>query len=290
MSKIFNIAGSRFGRLVAVEPTGEVRYSEVVWRCLCDCGNETHVVRGSLTSGNTKSCGCLNRNNIAGKRFGRLIAIEPTKDRKSGHVVWRCLCDCGNIANVSLGKLTSGHTKSCGCLRVPSGNITGKRFGRLIAVKPTEKRHNSEIVWHCLCDCGNTAYIMRSDLTSGNTKSCGCLRREMMATRVGPLSYNWDPNLTEAEREHTRDYPEYKKWREAVYERDNYTCQYCDDSSNGNLNAHHIQDYSNNPDLRTTLSNGITLCKKHHRDFHHQYGTKNNTREQLDEWMNNKPH
>ena len=61
-------------------------------------------------------------------------------------------------------------------------DITGKRFGRLIVIqKAVNKKHNSKNTatrWICKCDCGNTKIINSYSLRNGNTKSCGCLRRE----------------------------------------------------------------------------------------------------------------
>ena len=54
---------------------------------------------------------------ITGKRFGMLVAIEPTKERISKHIVWKCKCDCGNICYVTSNNLLNGHKKSCNCLR-----------------------------------------------------------------------------------------------------------------------------------------------------------------------------
>ena len=54
---------------------------------------------------------------------------------------------------------------------------------------------------------------------------------------------------------------EYKAWRQAVYERDNYTCQMCGKSSNGDIQAHHIYPWTSHPELRFDTSNGITLCE-----------------------------
>ena len=56
---------------------------------------------------------------ISGKRFGRLVAIEPTKKRVHGNgcIVWRCQCDCGNIHYVNGNALRSGHIQGCGCGR-----------------------------------------------------------------------------------------------------------------------------------------------------------------------------
>lgn len=100
----------------------------------------------------------------------------------------------------------------------------------------------------------------------------------------GENNYNWNPNLTEEDRKNNRNYPEYLDWRYQVFERDNFTCQKCDQVGS-NLNAHHIESFNNNKELRTEISNGITLCKEHHDDFHHIYGRGNNTKHQLEEFL-----
>lgn len=56
--------------------------------------------------------------NIAGEKFGRLLAIKPTVKRDGwGKVKWECLCDCGNTFFVESAKLVIGNTMSCGCIR-----------------------------------------------------------------------------------------------------------------------------------------------------------------------------
>ena len=59
-------------------------------------------------------------------------------------------------------------------------SIENKRFGKLIALYPTDKRSGNSVKWHCKCDCGNEKDIARSSLVSGLTKSCGCLHKEKM--------------------------------------------------------------------------------------------------------------
>jgi len=61
-------------------------------------------------------------------------------------------------------------------------DLTGMRFGRLLAIRPTDERHLQCIVWECDCDCGNTCYINSGKLNSGHTRSCGCLREDNYKT------------------------------------------------------------------------------------------------------------
>lgn len=53
-------------------------------------------------------------------------------------------------------------------------DLTNQRFGKLVVLYPTEKRDNRSIVWHCQCDCGNTADVSSKNLTYGASQSCGC--------------------------------------------------------------------------------------------------------------------
>lgn len=54
-------------------------------------------------------------------------------------------------------------------------DITGKRFGKLTAIRKSDKRlYNKYIAWECLCDCGNITYASVSQLNSGHKTSCGC--------------------------------------------------------------------------------------------------------------------
>lgn len=63
MSRI-NILNQKYGRLTVVEECGRNKHQQVLWRCQCDCGNETFVTTGDLRSGHTKSCGCYNLDKI----------------------------------------------------------------------------------------------------------------------------------------------------------------------------------------------------------------------------------
>ena len=124
---------------------------------------------------------------LSGLRFGRLVAVKATEQRKNACVVWECICDCGNTTYTSSNHLIQGNTQSCGCLHkesvanINTKDLTGMRFGRLTVVKATKERKYEHIIWECICDCGNTTYVMGANLVRGSTNSCGCLRRERTA-------------------------------------------------------------------------------------------------------------
>ena len=58
----------------------------------------------------------------------------------------------------------------------------GQHFGRLIVICEDESAKNGEAKWKCQCDCGNITSVLGSNLRNGNTKSCGCFRKECMET------------------------------------------------------------------------------------------------------------
>jgi hypothetical protein len=57
--KLVDRTGQVFEKLTVVEQAGRDKLKKVLWRCKCECGNETVVVSGSLVTGNTTSCGCV---------------------------------------------------------------------------------------------------------------------------------------------------------------------------------------------------------------------------------------
>jgi hypothetical protein len=148
-----NILGQYFGRLVALVSTDQRRHGSVVWQCRCDCGAQFLVRCDALRSGNTRSCGCLRREmnserltrNLAGRRFGRLVAFALADKRHSGGVIWQCRCDCGAMSCVLAGSLVSGHTRSCGCFARETSSqlliLAGRRLGRLGG--KTNKKHGA---------------------------------------------------------------------------------------------------------------------------------------------------
>lgn len=61
-------------------------------------------------------------------------------------------------------------------------DLTGKRYGRLTVVKRVYKDEKKNSYWLCKCDCGNETIVIAANLKSGQSKSCGCLRKEVSTT------------------------------------------------------------------------------------------------------------
>lgn len=80
----------------------------------------------------------------------------------------------------------------------------------------------------------------------------------------------------------------YRNWRKQVFERDNYTCNCCGYSKGRILEAHHLDGWNVNIDARYEVSNGVTLCKKCHVEFHNTYRYGKNTKDQYLEFLNMK--
>jgi hypothetical protein len=62
-------------------------------------------------------------------------------------------------------------------------DLSGQRFGRLIAIKSVTGDHNTSRKWICRCDCGNEVTVKTACLRRSHTKSCGCLHKDVVVIR-----------------------------------------------------------------------------------------------------------
>lgn len=112
-------------------------------------------------------------------------------------------------------------------------------------------------------------------------KKCGCNKNTVRAKlirygipirsaeesktfRGGHLSSRWRGGVT-PENKKIRFSKEYKSWREAVFQRDDWTCVFCGQRG-GNIQADHIKQFALFPEERLNVDNGRTLCVRCHRD------------------------
>lgn len=134
---------------------------------------------------------------IVGQKFNKWTVLEKDlAKRKDAHTYWICQCECGNIKSVRSTSLRSNKSTSCGCekgfLYTSTGSnkqidITNQKFGLLTAVMPTDKRSGNHVVWHCLCECGNTIDVDGHSLRAGLTHSCGCLHISVGELKIASL-------------------------------------------------------------------------------------------------------
>jgi hypothetical protein len=81
-------------------------------------------------------------------------------------------------------------------------NISGVRFGSLIANSDIGPDKRKQRIWSCTCDCGNVIHVAAGVLRNGNTKSCGCLKAELAKQRFTKHGAKVDRKPT----------PEYVSW------------------------------------------------------------------------------
>lgn len=166
----------------------------------------------------------------------------------------------------------------------------GKFCSKECSYKGKAKPKNKHVELLCK-NCNKVFSVKKYREHTAIACSNECRRVLWAKTYVGELSPGWKGGLSDSRTLDKRT-KEYKEWRLEVYARDNYSCQKCKNSKGNNLHAHHIINYSSNKELRYSIDNGITLCNDCHNpavkgSFHNIYGTKNNTKEQLIEFLNN---
>lgn len=104
-------------------------------------------------------------------------------DSDSSATYYLCQCECGNLFCAKGTHLTNKSIISCGCVGKRHENqsrkidLTGQTFGLLTVLN--EVKRNNMLFWHCKCNCGNFVDVKADNLKSGNTKSCGCLKRKI---------------------------------------------------------------------------------------------------------------
>lgn len=181
-----DLTGQRFGQVVVIENLGKDSKNRPMCLCQCDCGKKAEICQYYLTSGDTKSCGCLSfpLKDLIGERFNKFLVIKRDGNDKRGQSTWLCKCDCGTEKVINQWDLRSGNTKSCGCCRYKYKDLLNQRFSRLVVVAKADTSKDGSIKWKCKCDCGGQAIARGQALRSGSTKSCGCLRRENRLSAV----------------------------------------------------------------------------------------------------------
>lgn len=90
--------------------------------------------------------------------------------------------------------------------------LAGRRFGKLLVVERADREGKKRARWLCRCDCGNETKPTATDLNTGETRSCGCLRRETMQThgRHATREYtSWESMIQRCENPSCKEFGAY---------------------------------------------------------------------------------
>lgn len=180
-------------------------------------------------------------------------------------VKWTCP-DCNSeFIKPFKNALRSQRCKPCNNIARPKPDFSGKNnpfYG---------KQHSNEFIIRMTGE-GNPRWLGGKEAYN-KCLECGillCGRNVEYCPKhwqIGPRNPMWTGEYSQEEREKLRNTPEYKIWAKAVKVRDNFTCQKCN-TRGGILHSHHIKRFSQYPELRYEISNGITLCKECHIKEH----------------------
>lgn len=204
--------------------------------------------------------------------------LSPTSRKR---IIVECPV-CGDKRNLRYESvMTLGHSLCRRCVQI--NDLTGKSFGRLTVLELDKDRRGNTCYWLCECECGAVKSVRSEKLIKGSVVSCGCYRKEI---KSGENSHLWNPDLTDEERMSGRANQEYTTWIKHVLDRDRYTCQICG-RNKVKLHVHHLYSFFHYPKKRICPENGITMCKKHHRQFHKWMGGTQVpcTPADLDRWL-----
>lgn len=261
------------------------------------CGAIFYRSEGNL---NRNECGvCCKRSKLVYVGINDLWTKNPTvaqyllnpddgyKYSESSNVKVDFICNCcGKICNRSINTVVGHDIDEYICLDCSKQkqhdqalDLTGQKFGRWVVlsldVEKSDLEHGQtkrkRRYWICQCECGTIKSVFQDGLTSGNSKSCGCICVELGHERTGEKNPSYNPNLTDEDRTKRRYIDGYKEWRNEVKRLANYTCDCCGQWG-GDLRSHHLNCYKDFPNQRLDITNGVCLCTKCHSEFHTYMG------------------
>lgn len=93
MGKFKDLTGLKFGKLTVIEQAGHDKYNKILWKCKCDCGNETITHGRDLVNGHCKSCGCILSENK--KKRSRFKGLSDTRI----YTIWKGMIQRCNNSN-----------------------------------------------------------------------------------------------------------------------------------------------------------------------------------------------
>ena len=155
-----------------------------------------------------------------GRRFGRLVVESVSKERrgKRDMTIARCRCDCGTVKDVYWCHLTSGHTKSCGCL----GHELSTKWGHARA-KHGGRRTRLYNIWSSMKQrCYNHHNIRFANYGGRGIGICDEWRQNFAAFREWAMAHGYDDTLSIDRIDNDRGYsPDNCRWADALTQGNN---------------------------------------------------------------------
>lgn len=153
-----------------------------------------------------------------------------------------------------------------------------------VNIEDLSQRSSVKVLIRCdCCDKEYEVFYYTYNMCSHEGKFY-CNNCKSKVLNSGENHYNWDKNKTHEKRFAERKLIDNQYFIKKVLKRDNYTCQCCG-QYNDDLEAHHLDSWDNYKDKRFDDTNGTTLCKTCHKNFHSIYGYGDNTKKQYEEWI-----
>ena len=214
--------------------------------------------------------------NISGQTFNRLTAVKYLYTDKNRQAVWLWKCDCGEMIKRTGNTVKRDLTKSCGCLNRElikartylnfSGRGHTNETKQIIRDKLKGRKRTLAAIRKSADAIKGKKQSLEHRIAESNgwTKELRPKWAKLHGGTKCPFYKDGKWKERANEREVAKSLPEYKEWRRNVFQRDNYTCQFCHEKG-GKLVADHIEPWCKKVEKRYTLSNGRTLCEKCHR-------------------------
>lgn len=218
--------------------------------------------------------------------FGNDGCILISTEYKGWSKQLEYIAQCGHLCKTSLQHFKNGGGRKCKkCTKEDVSARVRKPYEDIVKLfeehgakllTPKNEYFGIKQSVEYQCSCGNTSHTSVYHWEHGHTRCTKC-------RPTGPDNSHWKHDKPDYMRIAKRQYPEYNLWRKEVFARDKCKCKCC--GSKIRINAHHILNYSEYYDLQHEISNGITLCKECHDEFHKRYGRFHNNKEQIEEFL-----
>ena len=212
-----DITGHVFGWVTVLGKGSRTNNGTQRYACQCSCGKLFERTKAAFLK-NAKaqaSCGCrkgaiavANKGTtkppiLKGQQFGMLTMLEKLDESKRGQCLYLWNCEhCGQNFKDVRWDIEYGKRKSCGCYgkryqsKINNGrkpkDITGQRFGKLVALRPADTRAKeykgySKPLWLLQCDCGGKIELTVSRLGLGLKRNCGDRSKHQWGCKYPPM-------------------------------------------------------------------------------------------------------